>query len=68
MFGSEEQKAKWLPLLAERLLGAFALTEPGSGSDSAALSTRAECRDDVLRAERREDLRDQREATPICSS
>ncbi len=41
MFGSTEQKAKWLPLLAERLLGAFALTEPGSGSDSAALSTRA---------------------------
>ena len=45
MFGSKEQKAKWLPLLAERLLGAFALTEPGSGSDSAALSTRAVCGD-----------------------
>jgi alkylation response protein AidB-like acyl-CoA dehydrogenase len=45
MFGSKEQKAKWLPLLAERLLGAFALTEPGSGSDSAALSTRAISRD-----------------------
>jgi len=41
-FGTAEQKAKWLPLLAERLLGAFALTEPGSGSDSAALATRAE--------------------------
>jgi len=45
MFGSAEQKSKWLPLLAERLLGAFALTEPGSGSDSAALSTRAVCND-----------------------
>ena len=43
LFGTEEQKAKWLPLLSERLLGAFALTEPGSGSDSAALSTRAVC-------------------------
>ncbi len=42
MFGSQEQKKKWLPLLAERLLGAFALTEPGSGSDSAALTTGAE--------------------------
>ena len=45
MFGSKEQKERWLPLLSERLLGAFALTEPGSGSDSAALSTRAICRD-----------------------
>jgi alkylation response protein AidB-like acyl-CoA dehydrogenase len=41
MFGSDEQKTKWLPLLAEKLLGAFALTEPGSGSDAAALTTRA---------------------------
>jgi alkylation response protein AidB-like acyl-CoA dehydrogenase len=41
MFGSREQKEKWLPLLAERYLGAFALTEPNSGSDSAALTTRA---------------------------
>ena len=41
MFGSKEQKDKWLPLLAERYLGAFALTEPDSGSDSAALRTRA---------------------------
>ncbi|HKQ19507.1 MAG TPA: acyl-CoA dehydrogenase family protein [Candidatus Eisenbacteria bacterium] len=46
MFGSEEQKRKWLPLLATRYLGAFALTEPGSGSDSAALITRAERRGD----------------------
>lgn len=45
LFGTQEQKAKWLPLLSERLLGAFALTEPGSGSDSAALSTRAVCND-----------------------
>jgi butyryl-CoA dehydrogenase len=44
MFGTAEQKTKWLPLLADRLLGAFALTEPGSGSDAAALATRAEKR------------------------
>jgi butyryl-CoA dehydrogenase len=44
MFGTEPQKRKWLPLLAKEYLGAFALTEPGSGSDSAALITRAERR------------------------
>jgi alkylation response protein AidB-like acyl-CoA dehydrogenase len=44
VFGTKEQKDRWLPALAEKLLGAFALTEPGSGSDSAALATRAVCR------------------------
>jgi alkylation response protein AidB-like acyl-CoA dehydrogenase len=43
-FGTEEQQRKWLPLLAKEYLGAFALTEPGSGSDAAALITRAERR------------------------
>jgi alkylation response protein AidB-like acyl-CoA dehydrogenase len=35
LFGSEEQKKKWLPLLAtgKGKLGALALTEPGAGSD-----------------------------------
>ena len=41
MFGTKEQKEKWLPALSDRALGAFALTEPNSGSDSAALTTRA---------------------------
>jgi len=42
-FGSEEQKRKYLPKLASgEWLGAWALTEPGSGSDSAGLLTRAE--------------------------
>ena len=41
-FGSEAQKEKYLPKLASgEWLGAWALTEPGSGSDSAALHTRA---------------------------
>jgi alkylation response protein AidB-like acyl-CoA dehydrogenase len=41
-FGSPEQKQRWLPQLASgELLGAYALTEPGSGSDAAALATRA---------------------------
>ncbi len=40
--GSEEQQQRWLPdLLGGDLLGAYCLSEPGSGSDAAALRTRA---------------------------
>ncbi len=35
--GSEEQVARWVPPLTKGELGAWALTEPGSGSDAAAL-------------------------------
>jgi butyryl-CoA dehydrogenase len=42
-FGSDEQKARWLPpMVAGEALGAFCLTEPAGGSDAAALRTRAE--------------------------
>ncbi|HMA46736.1 MAG TPA: acyl-CoA dehydrogenase family protein [Frankiaceae bacterium] len=45
-FGTEEQKREWLPrLCAGTALGAFALTEPGGGSDAGATRTRAELRD-----------------------
>jgi alkylation response protein AidB-like acyl-CoA dehydrogenase len=41
-FGSEAQRQKYLPKLATgQWLGAWALTEPGSGSDAAGLATRA---------------------------
>src|ERR1022692_2419064 len=41
-FGTEEQKRRYLPRLAGgELLGAFALTEPETGSDAAAIATRA---------------------------
>ncbi len=41
-FGSETQKQKYLPSLASwKKLGAWALTEPSSGSDAAALKTSA---------------------------
>ena len=41
-FGSEEQKRRYLPRLASgELIGAYALTEPGHGSDAAAIETRA---------------------------
>jgi len=39
--GTEAQKAKWLPKIAEGEIASFGLTEPDSGSDSAALRTRA---------------------------
>jgi alkylation response protein AidB-like acyl-CoA dehydrogenase len=42
MCGNEEQKKKYLPDLASgRKIGAWGLTEPGSGSDAAGLKTRA---------------------------
>src|SRR5262245_11837797 len=41
LFGSDEQKARYLPRLARgEVLGAWGLTEPGSGSDAAAMKTR----------------------------
>jgi short-chain 2-methylacyl-CoA dehydrogenase len=41
-FGTEAQKQQWLPgLCAGEVLGAFGLTEPGSGSDAGALRTTA---------------------------
>jgi len=47
LFGSPEQKRRWLPRLAAgETLAAWGLTEPGSGSDAAALVTRAEARAD----------------------
>jgi len=41
-FGTEEQKAHWLPdLVTGRALAAFGLTEPEAGSDAGATKTRA---------------------------
>jgi alkylation response protein AidB-like acyl-CoA dehydrogenase len=46
LFGSEEQKREWLPLLCRgERLGAFGLTEPGAGSDAGNTQTRAELED-----------------------
>ncbi len=39
--GTPEQKAEWWPRLAEGAIACFGLTEPGSGSDSAAMQTTA---------------------------
>jgi butyryl-CoA dehydrogenase len=45
-YGTEEQKAHWLPdLVAGQTLAGFGLTEPGAGSDAGATRTRAELRE-----------------------
>ncbi len=42
LFGSAEQKAKYLSRLAKgEIIGAYGLTEPGAGSDAAGISTKA---------------------------
>ncbi len=47
LYGTDEQKQRWLPKLATgELIAAFCLTEPGAGSDAAAIKTRAERRGD----------------------
>src|SRR6266704_993002 len=42
LFGTEEQKRKYLPRVAQGEISAFALTESGAGSDPATMRTRAE--------------------------
>ena len=42
LFGTEEQKSKWLPGVASgNLIASFALTEPEAGSDAGSLTTKA---------------------------
>lgn len=42
LFGTQEQKEKYLPLMAEGHLMGFALTEPNAGSDANGMTTKAE--------------------------
>ncbi len=47
LFGTEDQKQRWLPgCAAGTTVAAFCLTEPGSGSDAQAMTTRAVLSDD----------------------
>jgi len=41
-WGNDEQKARYFPRMTANMLGAFALSEPASGSDAFALETRAD--------------------------
>ncbi len=45
-WGNEEQKARFLPLLATGIVASYALSEAGSGSDAFAMATRATAEDD----------------------
>ena len=45
-WATPEQKAKYLPRLAENMVASYALSEAGSGSDAFAMATRAEDRGD----------------------
>lgn len=45
-YGNEDQKKKYLPMLAEGKTGCFCLSEPDAGSDAASLTTYAEDKGD----------------------
>ena len=45
-YGDDAQRSKYLPRLVSDTVGAYALSEPGSGSDAFGLATRAEKRGD----------------------
>ncbi len=49
-WAGDAQKAAYLPKLASGTVGAYALSESGSGSDAFAMTTRARLRDDVASA------------------
>ena len=62
-YGTEEQKKRWLPKLATgELVGAIAMSEPGTGSDLQGVRTTREEIRQRLRAQRLEDLHHQRPA------
>ncbi len=42
LYGTQAQKEKYLPIVADKAISAFALTEPDTGSDAANVQTRAE--------------------------
>ncbi|HJU38284.1 MAG TPA: acyl-CoA dehydrogenase family protein, partial [Tahibacter sp.] len=48
LFGTDEQKSRWLPKLASgEVIAAFCLTESGAGSDAASIRTKAVRNDDA---------------------
>ncbi|MFF9117673.1 acyl-CoA dehydrogenase family protein [Streptomyces massasporeus] len=55
-YGTEAQRSRWLPLVtAGTAIAAFALSEPGAGSDAAALELKAEAETDASQAGRSSD-------------
>ena len=60
-WGNEQQKRTILPRLAQGTVGAYALSEAGSGSDAFALATRGAARGDRLRPQRPQALDHERQ-------
>jgi alkylation response protein AidB-like acyl-CoA dehydrogenase len=56
MFGSEEQKRKWLPMVAKDHISAFLLTEPDVGSDPARMASVAKPVDEMPLARGYDDI------------
>ena len=52
-YGTDEQKKRYLPRMCSDTVGAYALSEAGSGSDAFALQTRAEVKGDEYRTNRK---------------
>ena len=55
-YGSDDIKSTYLPQLTGEKVGAYALSEPGSGSDAFGMQTRAEQRGDTLDSQRPQDV------------
>ena len=68
-FGSDEQRQRFLPKLCTmEHLASYCLTEPGAGSDAAALKTQRRARRRSLRPQRRRSSSSPAPASPISTS
>ena len=66
--GTKELAARWIPEVAQgRAVAAFALTEPGAGSDAAALALEATAGWRRVAADWREEVDLERSASPTCT-
>ena len=67
LFGSEEQKRRWLvPMAQGKMLGCLGLTEPGAGCDLRGIRTNAVRDGDVVGHQRQQDVADQRRRGRGC--
>ena len=67
-WGDDDMQQRYLPRLAADTVGAYALSEAGSGSDAFALTTRATERGGDWVAHRPQAVDHQRRTRPACSS
>jgi alkylation response protein AidB-like acyl-CoA dehydrogenase len=67
-WGSDDVKRRYLPKMAASTIGAYALSEAGSGSDAFAMTTRAVERGDEWTIAGRKAVDYQRQRGRLCSS